>query len=215
MARQAEGAGETEVMIKATQAEIAQLAGTSRESASRFLATLEREGVVATRARQGTVHEPAACGTSSTERAAPPARRRMVERQLHHRGIGDQRVLHAMSVVPRERFVPEEQRYRAYRDSALSIGEGQTISQPWIVARMAELLALQGRERVLEVGTGSGYAAAVLSLCAAQVVSIERVRALAGRPYADAGRARLRQRRGLGGRRLPGGADTRRSEGSR
>ena len=105
----------------------------------------------------------------------------MVERQLQRRGIRDPRVLHAMSVVPRERFVPPELRYRAYSDRALSIGEGQTISQPWIVARMAELLALQGRERVLEVGAGSGYGAAVLSLCAGKVIAIERVPALAER----------------------------------
>jgi protein-L-isoaspartate(D-aspartate) O-methyltransferase len=105
----------------------------------------------------------------------------MVERQLKRRGIRDPRVLHAMSVVPRERFVPPELRGRAYNDRALSIGEGQTISQPWIVARMSELLALQGRERVLEVGAGSGYGAAVLSLCAGKVIAIERVPALAER----------------------------------
>lgn len=108
----------------------------------------------------------------------------MVERQLKRRGIRDPRVLHAMSVVPREHFVPGELRFHAYDDRALSIGEGQTISQPWIVARMSELLALQGRERVLEVGTGSGYGAAVLSFCAGTVISIERVPALAERARA-------------------------------
>jgi protein-L-isoaspartate(D-aspartate) O-methyltransferase len=108
----------------------------------------------------------------------------MVERQLKRRGIRDPRVLSAMAAVPRERFVPETRRFRAYDDRALSIGESQTISQPWIVARMAELLALQGRERVLEVGTGSGYGAAVLSLCAGKVVTVERVPVLAERARA-------------------------------
>ncbi len=101
-------------------------------------------------------------------------RRRMVERQLRRRGIEDQRVLAAMELVPRERFVPESQRRRAYRDGALPIGEGQTISQPWIVARMTAALELAGGERVLEVGTGSGYAAAVLSRCCSHVVTVER-----------------------------------------
>ena len=98
----------------------------------------------------------------------------MVERQLRGRGIEDKRVLAAMGEVPRERFVPEEDRRRAYRDGALRIGEGQTISQPWIVACMAALLELEGPERVLEVGTGSGYAAAVLSRLCREVVTIER-----------------------------------------
>jgi protein-L-isoaspartate(D-aspartate) O-methyltransferase len=112
--------------------------------------------------------------TTSTE-----ARLRMVERQLRRRGIHDERVLAAMAEVPRERFVPEDQRKRAYRDGALRIGEGQTISQPWIVACMAQLLELAGAETVLEVGTGSGYAAAVLSRLAAEVVTIERYESLA------------------------------------
>jgi protein-L-isoaspartate(D-aspartate) O-methyltransferase len=103
----------------------------------------------------------------------------MAERQLRRRGIADERVLAAMGEVPRERFVPEERRRHAYRDGALRIGEGQTISQPWIVASMAQLLELGGGERVLEVGTGSGYAAAVLSRVCREVVSIERHRSLA------------------------------------
>jgi protein-L-isoaspartate(D-aspartate) O-methyltransferase len=98
----------------------------------------------------------------------------MVERQLRHRGIEDQRVLAAMSEVPRERFLPEDARRDAYRDGAVSIDEGQTMSQPWIVARMTALLELSGDETVLEVGTGSGYGAAVLAECAARVVTIER-----------------------------------------
>ena len=103
----------------------------------------------------------------------------MVERQLRRRGIGDERVLEAMGEVPRERFVPEDVRRRAYHDGALRIAEGQTISQPWIVACMAALLRLEGHERVLEVGTGSGYAAAVLSRLCSEVVTIERHEALA------------------------------------
>jgi protein-L-isoaspartate(D-aspartate) O-methyltransferase len=103
----------------------------------------------------------------------------MVERQLRRRGIHDERVLAAMAEVPRERFVPPDQHRRAYRDGALRIGEGQTISQPWIVACMCQLLELRGTETVLEVGTGSGYAAAVLSRTCAQVVTIERYESLA------------------------------------
>jgi protein-L-isoaspartate(D-aspartate) O-methyltransferase len=103
----------------------------------------------------------------------------MVERQLRRRGIDDMRVLAAMNEVPRELFVPPEQRRRAYRDGALRIGEGQTISQPWIVACMAQLLELRGDETVLEVGTGSGYAAAVLSRLCEQVITIERYESLA------------------------------------
>ena len=112
--------------------------------------------------------------TTSTD-----ARARMVERQLRRRGIHDERVLAAMAEVPRERFVPADQRKRAYRDGALRIGEGQTISQPWIVACMSQLLELRGDETVLEVGTGSGYAAAVLSRLCAGVVTIERYESLA------------------------------------
>jgi protein-L-isoaspartate(D-aspartate) O-methyltransferase len=103
----------------------------------------------------------------------------MVERQLRRREIADERVLEAMATVPREEFVPQELRGEAYRDGALRIEAGQTISQPWIVARMAELLELQGPERVLEVGTGSGYAAAVLSLLCSHVVTVERHASLA------------------------------------
>lgn len=103
----------------------------------------------------------------------------MVERQLRRRGIDDVRVLAAMNEVPRELFVPADQRRRAYRDGALRIAEGQTISQPWIVACMAQLLELRGDETVLEVGTGSGYAAAVLSRLCEQVITIERYESLA------------------------------------
>ena len=107
------------------------------------------------------------------------ARRRMVERQLRRRGIEDERVLAAMEEVPREAFVPAGLRDKAYADAALPIAEGQTISQPWIVAAICQALGLSGDELVLEVGTGSGYSAAVLSLLAAHVVSIERHEPLA------------------------------------
>lgn len=112
--------------------------------------------------------------TSSTDPELALRRKRMVEHQLRRRGIDDEAVLHAMEEVPRERFVAPELRARAYRDGALPIGSGQTISQPWIVARMTALLALEGPERVLEVGTGSGYGAAVLSRVCSHVVTIER-----------------------------------------
>jgi protein-L-isoaspartate(D-aspartate) O-methyltransferase len=105
----------------------------------------------------------------------------MVERQLRRRGIHDERVLAAMADVPRELFLPKDQRRRAYRDGAVRIGEGQTMSQPWIVACMAQLLELKGTERVLEVGTGSGYGAAVLSRLCSEVVTIERYETLAAR----------------------------------
>lgn len=108
----------------------------------------------------------------------------MVEHQLRRRGIRDERVLDAMERVPRELFVPRALAREAYEDGALPIGEGQTISQPYIVAAMCELLALGGDERVLDVGTGSGYAAAVLAELAAEVVSIERIPALADRASA-------------------------------
>jgi protein-L-isoaspartate(D-aspartate) O-methyltransferase len=105
-------------------------------------------------------------------------RARMVERQLRGRGIEDERVLAAMGEVPREEFLPVAVRKRAYADSALPIGEEQTISQPWIVAAICQALRLTGSERVLEIGTGSGYSAAVLSRLASQVVSVERHQAL-------------------------------------
>jgi protein-L-isoaspartate(D-aspartate) O-methyltransferase len=108
----------------------------------------------------------------------------MVERQLRRRGIRDTRVLAAMAKVPRELFVPEPLREHAYADGALSIGFGQTISQPFVVAAMAELLGLDGDERVLDVGGGSGYAAAILAELAHEVVSIERIPELAERARA-------------------------------
>jgi protein-L-isoaspartate(D-aspartate) O-methyltransferase len=105
----------------------------------------------------------------------------MVERQLRRRDVQDERVLAAMERVPRELFLPEDQRGRAYDDAALPIGGGQTMSQPYMVAKMSELLSLDGDERVLDVGTGSGYHAAVLAELADEVVTIERVPELAAR----------------------------------
>ncbi len=98
----------------------------------------------------------------------------MVRSQLQARGIRDQRVLDVMTHVPREAFVPDAMRDQAYADQALPIENGQTISQPYVVALMAQSLMLQGDERVLDVGTGSGYAAAVLSRLAGEVYTVER-----------------------------------------
>jgi protein-L-isoaspartate(D-aspartate) O-methyltransferase len=108
-------------------------------------------------------------------------RDRMVDEQLIARGVADPRVIAAMRRVPRHLFVDEALRDRAYGDHPLPIGDGQTISQPFIVGRMTELLALTGREKVLEVGTGSGYQAAVLAELAARVCTMERIPRLATR----------------------------------
>src|SRR6266508_6759524 len=107
------------------------------------------------------------------------ARLRMVDEQLRARDIVDERVLEAMERVPRELFVPEGERHRAYGDAALPIGRGQTISQPYMVARICEALDLSGGERVLDVGPGSGYQAAVLAELAGEVHTIERLPELA------------------------------------
>jgi len=133
-------------------------------------------------------------------------RSEMVERQLRRRGIEDERVLAAMGTVPREAFVPPRLRRRAYADSALPIGEGQTISQPWIVAAICQALRLRGEERVLEVGTGSGYSAAVLALLAREVVGIELQPVLADRArlaIAELGAANVEVIVGDGSRGLP------------
>ncbi len=110
----------------------------------------------------------------------------MVERQLRRRGIHDERVLGAMGAVPREAFVPPRHARHAYADSALPIGSEQTISQPWIVAAICQALELRGAERVLEIGTGSGYSTAVLAVLAGEVLSIER-----HEPLAQSARATL------------------------
>lgn len=107
------------------------------------------------------------------------ARERMVERQLRKRGISDSHVLDAMLNIPRHIFVPDESKNLAYADAPLPIGHRQTISQPYIVALMSELLELRGTETVLEVGTGSGYQAAILAYLAKKVYSLERINELA------------------------------------
>src|ERR1700720_279191 len=115
-----------------------------------------------------------------------PPEKMMFQLTLRRRGISDQAVLRAMEAVPREVFVDPADRGYAYRDSALGIACGQTISQPFVVAYMTEQLQLQKQHRVLEIGTGSGYQAAILSRLAGQVLTIERFRTLA-----DTARARL------------------------
>ena len=130
----------------------------------------------------------------------------MVEDQLRARDIVDQRVLDAMERVPRELFVPAGEQHRAYADAALPIGHGQTISQPYMVARIAEALGLAGGEKVLDVGSGSGYQAAVLAELADEVHTIERIPELAERARANlaaAGYGGVRVHVGDGSRGLP------------
>ncbi|MGH2512891.1 MAG: protein-L-isoaspartate O-methyltransferase family protein, partial [Candidatus Limnocylindrales bacterium] len=124
-------------------------------------------------------------GASIEDRTAA-ARATMVERQLRGRGIHDERVLAAMSQIPRERFVPADLRARAYDDDALPIEEGQSISQPYVVAWMTQLLKIEPGMAVLEIGTGTGYQAAILATIGATVRSLERLPGLA-----EAARTRL------------------------
>ena len=141
---------------------------------------------------------------------ATTARATMVERQLRGRGISDARVLDAMGTVPRERFVPDRWRGAAYADEALPIDAGQTISQPAMVGQMTELLRVRPGARILEIGTGSGYQAAVLATMGAEVTSIERQASLvepARRRLAELGLAeRVRIRAGDGSVGDPAGA---------
>ncbi len=120
-------------------------------------------------------------GNGWQEARAARERERMVEDQLVRRGITEPRVLGAMRKVPRHRFVEEALRDRAYGDHPLPIGEGQTISQPYMVAAMTQLLRLEGPEKVLEIGTGSGYQTAILAELVRRVCSIERLPGLAAR----------------------------------
>jgi protein-L-isoaspartate(D-aspartate) O-methyltransferase len=134
------------------------------------------------------------------------ARREMVELQVRGRDIVDEDVLRAMERVPRELFVPEAERLRAYEDAALPIGHGQTISQPYMVARICEALAVRPGHRVLDVGTGSGYQAAVLAELSAEVVTIERIPELAEQARANlaaAGYERVEVRVGDGSLGVP------------
>jgi protein-L-isoaspartate(D-aspartate) O-methyltransferase len=106
------------------------------------------------------------------------ARRKMIQQQIRDRGVRDPRVLDALMAVPREEFLPPEQRHHAYDDRALALAHGQTISQPYIVAYMTEQLAVEPHHRVLEIGTGSGYQCAILAKIAQHVYSIERIDSL-------------------------------------
>jgi protein-L-isoaspartate(D-aspartate) O-methyltransferase len=128
-------------------------------------------------------------------------RKRMVDEQLIARGIKDAQVLGAFSKVPRHRFVPEDMRSSAYADFPVAIGEGQTISQPYIVALMTECLQLTGEEKILEIGTGSGYQAAILAELAKEVFSIERFDKLTERAeavFAELGYANIKVKVGDG-----------------
>ena len=136
---------------------------------------LERKG-------NGTGAEP--CSRTGEAEARAEERRRMVEQQLRSRGIRDPRVLAAMEKVPRHRFLPHPEDPAAYSDHPLPLGCGQTISQPYMVALMTECLRLTGEESVLEIGSGSGYQAAVLSELARVVYTVERFPELAGRARA-------------------------------
>jgi protein-L-isoaspartate(D-aspartate) O-methyltransferase len=142
--------------------------------------------------------------TALGQQAAPDQRARrieMVEEQIRERGVQDARVLEAMRTVPRERFVPAELARRAYEDNPLPIGLGQTISQPYIVAYMTEALGVAREHKVLEIGTGSGYQAAVLAELAREVYTIEIVPELAARAAATLkalGYARVHVRDGDG-----------------
>jgi protein-L-isoaspartate(D-aspartate) O-methyltransferase len=139
-------------------------------------------------------------------RSFAEARLAMVEHQLRARGIEDERVLRAMSEVPRELFVPEELRDQAYADAALPIGREQTISQPYMVGRICEALSLRGDERVLDIGAGSGYQAAVLAELAGEIFTVERIPELAARARAslvEAGYERVEVRVGDGSLGLP------------
>jgi len=115
----------------------------------------------------------------------------MLAEQLEHRGIRDDRVLAAFAAVPRELFVSDEQRDFAYADSPLPIGYGQTISQPFVVALTVQALGLKGTERVLEIGAGSGYAAAILGQLAREVITIERIAELAAAAAANLRKANI------------------------
>jgi protein-L-isoaspartate(D-aspartate) O-methyltransferase len=125
--------------------------------------------------------EPGRSTMMNQERDFEAERRRMVDGQIRARGVRDRRVLEAMARIPRHLFVPEGLRTGAYADEPLPIGEGQTISQPYIVAYMTEALGLEGGERVLEIGTGSGYQTAVLASIASQVFTIEIIDSLSVR----------------------------------
>ena len=130
-------------------------------------------GVLFLLAAVAMAFEPSSPKAQGAEEPFAALRRQMVDRQIRSRGVNHPEVLRAMAVVQRHRFVPEALRSKAYRDTPLPIGQGQTISQPYIVALMSELLDLKPGHRVLEIGTGSGYQAAVLAEMGAEVYTIE------------------------------------------
>lgn len=145
----------------------------------------------------------------SRESSYDALRRRMVERQLAGQGIRDERVLEAVRAIPRHLFVPESEVSRAYEDHPVAIGQGQTISQPYMVARMSELLELRGGEKVLEIGSGSGYQTAVLKALGADVFTVERIpelSRLARQNVERAGYSGVHYRVGDGSRGWPGDA---------
>ena len=174
--------GREGITVRMTQADLAQLAGTSRESVSRFLATLERAGVVAVGRGRVTVVQPRRLRSYIFCRrrwTSTSSGRAWSSASCAGGGSPTSGCSTAMGTVPRELFVPKASRTHSYSDGALAIGHDQTISQPWIVAAMCEALELAGTESVLEIGTGSGYSAAVLSLLAREVMSVELVPELA------------------------------------
>jgi protein-L-isoaspartate(D-aspartate) O-methyltransferase len=143
--------------------------------------TLVRRPILLGTALAVCLYGTSGCAADPSDSAYAAARGRMVAGQIEARGITDKRVLQAMRKVERHLFVPGQHRRQAYFDSPLPIGEGQTISQPYIVAIMTELLDLQGPERVLEIGTGSGYQAAILGELCKEVYTIEIVENLGRR----------------------------------
>jgi protein-L-isoaspartate(D-aspartate) O-methyltransferase len=155
--------------------------------------------------RNGGARHDARAADRDTDRDAIE-RRRMVREQIEARGVRDARVLAALRRVPRHELVPEREREAAYEDKPLPIGRGQTISQPFVVAAMTQALGLSGGERVLEIGTGSGYQAAVLASICKQVYTIELEPELAARAKADLARlgyANVEVRQGDGFRGWP------------
>ena len=139
--------------------------------------TIEGKPTIASTPGSGVTDSPSP--VAATDNGQLEARMKMVDTQIRRRGVTDQDVLEAMEVVPRHEFVPEHLKNQAYADHPLPIGHGQTISQPYIVALMTELLELESTDRVLEIGTGSGYQAAILAQIVAEVYTVEIIEPLA------------------------------------
>ena len=184
--------GRVEVVVEGEESAVRRVVSWCREGPPNALVT---DVHVELPAVQRGVHRiygaPLRTMADRTRRDSPPKgltfeeqRAWMVSTQLQRWGIQDERVLQAMSDTPRELFVPGSERSSAYYDGALPIGEGQTISQPYVVAHMTELLTLHGHERVLEIGTGSGYQTAILAKLVSQVCTVERLASLTQRARA-------------------------------